>query len=68
MRQVEKQLQILLAHVLVHELAERFGGAVECLLGLDFAGDQRPNALIIGALEHRAHHEGGEEQRERDDH
>jgi hypothetical protein len=60
--------KVLLAHVLEHELLERSGRAFERLLGVDLVGEQRPDADVVGALERRAHHEGGEEQGERHDH
>ncbi len=68
MRHVDEQLQILLAHVLLHEGAQGDGAALEGLLGGDLVGDQRADAGVVGLLQGRAHHEGGQKQRERDDH
>ena len=67
-RHVDEQLEIFLADVLEHECAERIGRPLEGLLRGDLVVDQRLDAEIVGALERRPHHEGGEEQRERDDH
>ena len=66
--EIVEQLQVLVADVLEHELLERPGRALERLLGGDLVGDHRLDADVIGALERRPHHEGGEEQRQRHDH
>jgi hypothetical protein len=67
-RHVDEQSQILLPDVLLHKAAQRSRGPVERFVDVDLVGDQRLDADVIDAREHRPHHEGGEEQRQRDDH
>ena len=66
-RQVHEQLQVLFAHVLLHEAAQRHRGLLQRVLDADLVGDQRLDAVVIGFLQHRPHHEGGQEHRQRND-
>ena len=56
-----EQPQILFADVLLHETAQRSAGAVEGLVDADLVGDERLDADIVDAGEHRPHDKGGEE-------
>ena len=43
---------------------QRHRGALQRLLDADLVGDQRLDAVVIGFLQHRPHHERGEEHRQ----
>ena len=52
-RQVHEQLEVLFADVLLHEAAQRHGGALQRILDADLVGDQRLDAVVVGFLQHR---------------